>query len=90
MSPDTPRYVGIDLGLTTIKVVIYDGSRYSARMASASWNPAGMASSLLAPAVAEFGLVSPPTLFATTGHDRRTLPMHSGLTNRNRSSFLLS
>lgn len=74
MSSGIPRYAaGIDLGSTTIKVVIYDGTRYIAHMTFASWNPAGTASSLLATVAAEFGLASPPTLVATTGYGRRTV-----------------
>jgi len=74
MSHGSPRYTaGIDLGSTTIKVVIYDGSQYIARMTFASWNPAGIAASLMASAAAELGLPSPPRLVATTGYGRRTV-----------------
>jgi (R)-2-hydroxyacyl-CoA dehydratese activating ATPase len=64
---------GIDLGSTTIKVVIYDGSRYIARMTSASWDPSGTALTLLASAAAESGLPTSPTVVATTGYGRRTM-----------------
>ena len=64
---------GIDLGSTTIKVVIYDGSRYLARMEPASWDPPGTASKLLASASATFGLGSPPAFVATTGYGRRSM-----------------
>lgn len=74
MSPGSPPCVaGIDLGSTTIKVVLYDGSRYIARMTFASWNPAGAAEGLMATAAAEFCLASPPTVIATTGYGRRTV-----------------
>lgn len=74
VSQEIPRYAaGIDLGSTTIKVVIYDGSRYIARMTFASWNPAAAAAALLASASAEFGLVSPPSRVATTGYGRRIM-----------------
>ncbi|MDD1691425.1 MAG: acyl-CoA dehydratase activase [Methanoregula sp.] len=65
--------VGIDLGSTTVKVVIYDGSRYIARMTPASWDPSGTASALLAAASADFGLTVPPGIIATTGYGRRTM-----------------
>lgn len=64
---------GIDLGSTTIKVVIYDGSRYIACMTPASWDPSGTASALLAAASADFGLALPPDIIATTGYGRRVL-----------------
>jgi predicted CoA-substrate-specific enzyme activase len=64
---------GIDLGSTTIKVVIYDGSRYIARMSIASWDPSGTATALLAAASEESGLAHPPSLIATTGYGRRIL-----------------
>lgn len=64
---------GIDLGSTTIKVVLFDGSRYLARMISASWDPAGTSSALLSAASAEFGLASPPGILVTTGYGRRAL-----------------
>ena len=42
MGSGSSRYAaGMDLGSTTIKVVIYDGSRYIARMTFASWNRRG-------------------------------------------------
>jgi (R)-2-hydroxyacyl-CoA dehydratese activating ATPase len=74
MTPDASRYAaGIDLGSTTIKVVIYDGSRYIARITFASWNPAGTAAGLMATVATEFGLASPPALVATTGYGRRAV-----------------
>jgi predicted CoA-substrate-specific enzyme activase len=74
MNPGSSRYAaGIDLGSTTIKVVIYDGSRYVAHMTFASWNPAGAAASLMATAANELGLTDPPALVATTGYGRRTV-----------------
>jgi (R)-2-hydroxyacyl-CoA dehydratese activating ATPase len=73
-TPDNSRAVGgIDLGSTTIKAVIYDGSRYIACMTSASWDPAGTAAALLVSAAEEFGLAFPPCLIATTGYGRRAM-----------------
>jgi (R)-2-hydroxyacyl-CoA dehydratese activating ATPase len=68
-----PAVAGIDLGSTTIKVVIYDGTRYIARMTFASWNPAATAAELMATAAKESGLTSPPSTVATTGYGRRTV-----------------
>jgi (R)-2-hydroxyacyl-CoA dehydratese activating ATPase len=64
---------GIDLGSTTIKVVIYDGSGYIARIVSASYNPSMTALALLASASVEYGLPSPPATIVTTGYGRRTM-----------------
>lgn len=64
---------GIDLGSTTIKVVIWDGIRYLARISPATWDPAGTAFSLLASASCAFGLRNPPAIIAATGYGRRTL-----------------
>ncbi|MDD1681201.1 MAG: acyl-CoA dehydratase activase [Methanoregula sp.] len=70
---DAGAVAGIDLGSTTIKVVIYDGSRYIARIISASFDPAATASALLAAASAEYGLPAPPVTIVTTGYGRRTM-----------------
>jgi len=70
---NTQVVAGIDLGSTTIKVVIYDGSGYIARVVSASYDPAVTASALLASASAEWGLPSPPVFIVTTGYGRRTM-----------------
>jgi (R)-2-hydroxyacyl-CoA dehydratese activating ATPase len=70
---DTGAVAGIDLGSTTIKVVIYDGSGYIARIISASYDPSATASALLASASAEYGLSAPPVTIVTTGYGRRTM-----------------
>jgi predicted CoA-substrate-specific enzyme activase len=70
---DTRVVAGIDLGSTTIKVVIYDGSGYIARITSASYDPCVTASTLLASASAEYGLSAPPVTIVTTGYGRRTM-----------------
>ncbi len=73
MTPVGNAVAGIDLGSTTIKVVVYDGSRYIARMTPASWDPAGTAFALLAAASADFGLPVTPVIIATTGYGRRAM-----------------
>ncbi len=70
---DTGVVAGIDLGSTTIKVVIYDGSRYIARIVSASCDPSARASALLALASADYGLPATPATIVTTGYGRRTI-----------------
>jgi (R)-2-hydroxyacyl-CoA dehydratese activating ATPase len=74
----TPSVVaGIDLGSTSIKVVLYDGVRYTARMKYATWNPGGIALGLLDATCAEIGMDGLPALMATTGYGRRTMPESS-------------
>jgi (R)-2-hydroxyacyl-CoA dehydratese activating ATPase len=63
---------GIDLGSTTIKVVLYNGREYLARMTYASWNPAGKARELLESTCQGVGL-SLPTSIATTGYGRKSM-----------------
>ncbi len=70
---------GIDLGSTRIKVVIYNGSSYFARMSDASWDPEKTALELLAETSREAGLSAPPSIIATTGYGRRCLS-HATLT----------
>jgi predicted CoA-substrate-specific enzyme activase len=64
---------GIDLGSTTTKVVIYNGSSYIARRMDVSWDPESTALALLDETSAEAGLVVPPYVIATTGYGRRCL-----------------
>jgi (R)-2-hydroxyacyl-CoA dehydratese activating ATPase len=64
---------GIDLGSTTIKVVLYNGREYLARMKYASWNPSGIARELLESACQEAGLSGVPTSLATTGYGRKSM-----------------
>ena len=64
---------GIDLGSTRIKVVIYNGSSYIARMSDAAWDPEKTALELLAETSQEAGLSAPPRIIATTGYGRRCL-----------------
>jgi (R)-2-hydroxyacyl-CoA dehydratese activating ATPase len=73
-SPHSRDYTaGIDLGSTTIKVVLYDGEGYLARMKYATWDPAGVARDLLCSASREAGLAGIPSCISTTGYGRRTL-----------------
>ena len=64
---------GIDLGSTRIKVVIYNGSSYIAKMRDATCDPEETALALLNETSKEAGLVSPPGVIATTGYGRRCL-----------------
>jgi predicted CoA-substrate-specific enzyme activase len=72
--PSDPGVVaGIDLGSTRIKVVIYNGTEYIARMRDATCDPEETALTLLREACTEAGLDSLPTVIATTGYGRRCL-----------------
>nr|WP_319377538.1 acyl-CoA dehydratase activase [uncultured Methanoregula sp.] len=73
MNTETGPVAGIDLGSTTIKLVIWDGRKYMARIRDASWNPREVATALLESAATEAGLESPPRVIATTGYGRRTM-----------------
>jgi len=64
---------GIDLGSTTIKVVLYDGKHYLARMRPAAFDPAGIARDLLRSASHDAGLDHTPSRIATTGYGRKTV-----------------
>ena len=70
---DTGVVAGIDLGSTTIKVVIFNGTRYIARIVGASYDPSATASALMASAAAEYGLPAPPVTIVTTGYGRRAM-----------------
>jgi predicted CoA-substrate-specific enzyme activase len=72
-SHDSEVVAGVDLGSTSIKVVIYNGSSYGAWMRVASLDPEETALSLLAEASTETGLFSTPEIIATTGYGRRCL-----------------
>jgi predicted CoA-substrate-specific enzyme activase len=76
---DAGAVAGIDLGSTRIKVVIFNGSSYLARISDASWDPEKTARELLAGTSREAGLSAPPFISATTGYGRRCLP-HATLT----------
>jgi (R)-2-hydroxyacyl-CoA dehydratese activating ATPase len=69
----SPFVAGIDLGSTTIKVVLYDGKQYISRMKYATWNPGGIARDLLSSTCSELGLREKPARIATTGYGRRTI-----------------
>ncbi len=73
MQNDSGVVAGIDLGSTRIKVVIYDGSSFIARMRDATCDPESNAISLLNETSIEAGLVTPPEVIATTGYGRRCL-----------------
>jgi predicted CoA-substrate-specific enzyme activase len=73
MQKDTAAVAGIDLGSTRIKVVIYNGSSYTARMRDASCDPEETALALLSETISEAGLSNPPQVIATTGYGRRCL-----------------
>lgn len=64
---------GIDLGSTTIKVVLSNGRDYLARMKNASWDPSGIARDLLESTCREAGLSEVPVSLATTGYGRKSL-----------------
>ena len=64
---------GIDLGSTSIKVVIYNGSSYHAWIRESSMDPEATALALLAEASTETSLFSPPEIIATTGYGRHCL-----------------
>jgi len=68
-----PCSAGIDLGSTTIKVVLYNGRDYLARIKHASWNPTGIARELLESTCQEAGLSEVPIRIGTTGYGRKTL-----------------
>jgi (R)-2-hydroxyacyl-CoA dehydratese activating ATPase len=70
---DSGMVAGIDLGSTRIKVVIYNGSTYIARMKDASWDPEVTARTLLTETSREAGFSQPPTIIATTGYGRHCL-----------------
>ncbi len=70
---DAEAVAGIDLGSTRIKVVIYNGSSYVARMTDASWDPEETALALLTETSNAAGLSAPPHIIATTGYGRRCL-----------------
>lgn len=70
---DAGAVAGIDLGSTRIKVVIYNGSSYIARMTDAAWDPEKTALELLAGTSRQAGLSAPPRIIATTGYGRRCL-----------------
>lgn len=71
---DVGAVAGIDLGSTRIKVVIYNGSSYVARMTDAAWDPEATSLALLTETSNEAGLTTPPSIIATTGYGRRCLP----------------
>nr|WP_321351140.1 acyl-CoA dehydratase activase [uncultured Methanoregula sp.] len=73
MDKETGPVAGIDLGSTTIKLVIWDGRKYIARIRDASWNPRETAASLIKLTSEEAGLDGIPSVIATTGYGRRTL-----------------
>lgn len=64
---------GIDLGSTTIKVILYNGKSYLARMNNSSWNPTGVARDLLHEMAAEAGVDLRSIRIGTTGYGRKTL-----------------
>jgi predicted CoA-substrate-specific enzyme activase len=64
---------GIDLGSTRVKVVIYNGVSYVARMEDASWDPETSARELLVSTSRYAGLSDPPEIIATTGYGRRCM-----------------
>jgi predicted CoA-substrate-specific enzyme activase len=68
---DRVYVAGIDLGSTTIKVVLCDGPAYRAWVTAASLDPEGTAGDLLRSAREELGLSSPPAAIAATGYGRR-------------------
>jgi predicted CoA-substrate-specific enzyme activase len=70
---DSGSVAGIDLGSTRIKIVIFNGSSYIARMSDSSWDPEATALALLAETTDEAGLSAPPQVMATTGYGRRCL-----------------
>jgi predicted CoA-substrate-specific enzyme activase len=70
---NTGAVAGIDLGSTRIKVVIYNGSSYIARMTDAAWDPEATALALLVETSKVAGLPAPPHIIATTGYGRSCL-----------------
>lgn len=68
-----PCSAGIDLGSTTIKVVLYNSRDYLARIKYASWNPSGIARDLLKSTCSEIGLPGVPSMIAATGYGRKSI-----------------
>jgi predicted CoA-substrate-specific enzyme activase len=64
---------GLDIGSTTIKAVLYDGSGYHALLTQSGWNPKKIATDLLTKLCNESGLSPLPLIIATTGYGRRCL-----------------
>jgi len=77
VSPDAGAVAGLDIGSTRVKIVIYNGSSYIARMRDAAWDPESVALDLLASASRDAGLSAPPAILATTGYGRRCLKIPS-------------
>ena len=69
----SPWVAGLDIGSTTIKAVLYDGSRYCGSITSSGWNPKKIAIDLLASLCDEKGLPALPLTIATTGYGRSCL-----------------
>lgn len=73
-TPDLHQWVaGLDIGSTTVKAILFNGSGYQARMTPAGWNPKELAIDLLSSLCDEIGLTTLPLLIATTGYGRRCL-----------------